>query len=191
MHNIYYIMINIIYGLRDPRNDVYQYIGKSTVGNKRALTHLTKSHSSRVNEWVKQLGDNWLYPQIDIIEEVENLEDLPEREKYWIGHYYNLNPDLLNIDYIPKIVETRTDEDQEIFQLIQNKIFDIPQILRKERIYRKLTQAEMAKHMGVNRGTVSLIENGHNVGFSLVQKYFLTLKGFDILTKVDSQRVRK
>ena len=61
-------MINIVYGLRDPRNDVYQYIGKSTVGEKRPLQHLTKSHSDTVNEWVKLLEDQWLYPQIDVIE---------------------------------------------------------------------------------------------------------------------------
>jgi hypothetical protein len=43
-------MKNIIYGLKDPRNDVYCYIGKSTVGEKRALSHLTKSHSKKVQE---------------------------------------------------------------------------------------------------------------------------------------------
>lgn len=47
---------NIIYGLRDPRNDVYQYIGKSTIGESRPLQHLTKSHSSNVNNWVKELA---------------------------------------------------------------------------------------------------------------------------------------
>ena len=60
-------MKNIIYGLRDPRNDVYQYIGKSTVGSKRALQHLIKSHSEKVNEWVANLNENWLYPLVDII----------------------------------------------------------------------------------------------------------------------------
>ena len=53
MYEISFNMENIIYGLRDPRNDVYQYIGKSTVGSKRALEHLTLSHSDKVNEWVK------------------------------------------------------------------------------------------------------------------------------------------
>ena len=47
---------NIIYGLRDPRNDVYQYIGKSTVGKNRPLQHLCKSHSDFVNKWVEELA---------------------------------------------------------------------------------------------------------------------------------------
>ena len=36
---------NLIYGLRDPRNDVYKYIGKTTIGVKRPLKHLIKSHN--------------------------------------------------------------------------------------------------------------------------------------------------
>ena len=78
--------MNIIYGLKDPRNDVYQYIGKSTVGNKRALQHLKKSHSSKVNEWVALLESKWLYPIVDILEEVEDVDELNEREKHWINY---------------------------------------------------------------------------------------------------------
>ena len=59
MYKIFNIMINIIYGLRDPRNDVYQYIGKSSVGAKRAIQHLTKSHSESVNCWVDMLANDW------------------------------------------------------------------------------------------------------------------------------------
>jgi DNA-binding XRE family transcriptional regulator len=184
-------MKNIVYGLKDPRNDVYYYIGKSTVGVDRPLMHLTESHSEKVREWIALLQKNWLYPQIDIIEEVENLEDLANREKYWINYYYDLNPNLLNIDLIPhNILDIRNEKDEEIFNMFQQKIFNIPEILRNERIYRKLTQNEMAKHMGVNRSTVSLIENGGNVTLKNVQKYFLTLKGFDIISKQKNQRVR-
>ena len=63
-------MNNIVYGLKDPRNDVYMYIGKSTVGDSRALQHLTKSHSEKINEWVKELEDKWLYPIVEIISEM-------------------------------------------------------------------------------------------------------------------------
>ena len=110
-------MKNIIYGLRDPRNDVYQYIGKSTVGEQRPLQHLTQSHSAQVNEWVKMLADNWLYPKIDIIEEVENLNDLAIREKYWIAYYHDINPNLLNVQSLPnELVETRSDQDGRDFE---------------------------------------------------------------------------
>src|SRR5271157_5151379 len=131
MYNKCYIMINIIYGLRDPRNDVYQYIGKSTVGTKRALQHLTESHSERVNEWINKLKENWQYPLIDVIEEVENVDDLPEREKYWINHYYNLNPNLLNIQLVEiPLLNIRSEEDETKFNFLSHIIQDIPKILK-------------------------------------------------------------
>jgi hypothetical protein len=184
--------MNIIYGLRDPRNDVYQYIGKSTVGNKRALQHLTNSHSIKVNEWVALLESKWVYPIIDIIEEVKDIDDLSEKEKYWINYYKDINPDLLNIQLIDKKpINVKKEEDEAEYQFILRILFKIPDILKKERKYRKLTQDEMAKEMNVSRSTLSLCERSANVTFKTIQKYFLTLKGIDVLTKSsDAQRVR-
>jgi hypothetical protein len=85
------IIKNIVYGLRDPRNDVYYYIGKSSVGMS-PMTHLVESHSEKVNAWVTELKEKGYFPLIDIIEEVEDLDDLSEREKYWIAYYYEINP---------------------------------------------------------------------------------------------------
>lgn len=184
-------MINIIYGLRDPRNDLYYYIGKSTIGINRPLEYLTKSHSNNVNEWVKMLEEQWLYPQIDIIEEVEILDNLSEREKYWINYYYDLNPELLNKLLITKqIIETRTSDDEEKFEFLSREIYNIQKILRSERIYRKLTQEKLAKLIGINRSTIVSIENGCG-SLRNIQKYILTLKGFDIKTKINSERVRQ
>jgi len=185
-------MKNIIYGLKDPRNDVYQYIGKSTVGNIRALSHLTESHSERVKEWINSLNDSWLYPIVEVIEEVEDINELPEREKHYIDYYYNINPNLLNIHLIDKnINNTRTEEDEKDFNDLNSLLFKLPKILKNERVYRKLTQQEMAEKIGVNRGTVSMCENGGNVSIDTIKKYLLTLKGIDLLTKQQSQRVRK
>ena len=183
--------MNIIYGLKDPRNDVYQYIGKSTVGNKRALQHLKKSHSSKVNEWVALLESKFVYPIVDIIEKVEDIDNLSEREKHWINYYKDINPDLLNIQLIEKKpVNRKKDKDEGEYQFMLKILFKIPDILKKERKYRKLTQDEMAKEMNVSRSTLSLCENSANVTFKTIQKYFLTLKGIDILTKnSDAQRV--
>ena len=184
---------NIIYGLRDPRNDVYQYIGKSTVGVKRPISHLTKSHSPKVKEWVQTLSDNWLYPIIDVIEEVENLEDLEDREKYWINYYHYINPELLNIMLIEKpIVEGRSEEDELDFNFLVRIIYRIPDILKRERVFRNLTQQEMAELIGVGRSSISKIETSDStVNFKLVQDYITNLKGLDILNKVKKERVRK
>jgi transcriptional regulator with XRE-family HTH domain len=184
--------MNIIYGLRDPRNDVYQYIGKSTVGKERALKHLTKSHSDRVNQWVSMLKNNWLYPSVDIIEEVENVDDLSDREDYWISYYKEINPYLLNIQ-LPdkKINNVRSDEDEAEYEFMLKVLFKIPEILKRERVYRRITQEEMAKNMKVSRSTLSLCERNANVTFEVIQKYFVSLKGIDILTKSNNSiRVR-
>lgn len=184
--------MNIIYGLRDPRNDVYQYIGKSTVGNRRALQHLTKSHSDKVNEWVGFLESNWLYPLVDIIEEVEDINDLSKREEYWINYYYDINPELLNVMLIDKSINyIRTDEDEKEFDFLLSILSKLPSILKKERLYRKLSQDELAKVMNASRSTVSLCENSKDVKFSTIQKYLLTLKGLDILTKSSGKAVSK
>ena len=183
-------MVNIVYGLRDPRNDVYQYIGKSTVGVKRPLLHLKKSHSKNVNEWVDLLEKNWLYPIVDIIEEVDDIENLNDRETYWINYYYDLNPDLLNIQKIEDSFQNIRDEEEEkTFNYLCNVIHDIPKMLKKERLYRNLTQNELAKEMGVARSTISLCENGGNVGLNIVRDYLRTLKGIDIISKSITQRV--
>jgi DNA-binding XRE family transcriptional regulator len=184
-------MKNIIYGLRDPRNDVYQYIGKSTVGEKRPLQHLTNSHSTHVNEWVKMLEENWLYPKIDIIEEVEDLDDLAIREKYWIGYYHDINPNLLNVMLLPdELVETRSDQDGKDFEELSRIVSNIPHIVKKERQYRRITQADMAKRMGVSRSTLVQLELGHGVGLHVLIKCMLALKEAEIKTKVSGQRVR-
>lgn len=185
-------MINIVYGLRDPRNDVYQYIGKSTVGLRRPLTHLTKSHSDRVNEWVSKLAEDWKYPIVDIIEEVDNIDDLAEREKYWIDYYFGLNPDLLNIQLIDKNkFGLLSEEDEENFNYLSKIIFDIPNLLKKERLCRNISQQEMADKLNISRSTLSLLENGHSVGFSLIQNYIMALRGIDIVRKSLHQRSRR
>jgi DNA-binding XRE family transcriptional regulator len=182
-------MINIIYGLRDPRNDLYCYIGKSSVGNKRALSHLTKSHSSKVNEWIKELNNNWLYPLIDIIEEVDSLDDLMEREKYWIRYYYNLNPNLLNICLIPKNINNiRTKEDDEKFDYLCRIIIDIPNILKKERLARKMTQDKVAKLIGINRSTIVTIENNGCSHLRSIIQYITALKKNDIKTNILTEK---
>lgn len=180
---------NIIYGLRDPRSDVYQYIGKSRVGNKRALSHLTNSHSPSVNKWVKDLSEQWLYPHVDIIEEVDDIDNLPKRESYWISYYYNINEDILNIQ-IPSI-NNRNVEDEENFNFLKHTVFFVGDILKKERICRNITQSELSKEMGVSRSTLSLMERGENVNINVIKKCILALVGKDILSRSNNERASK
>jgi len=175
---------NLIYGLRDPRNDVYYYIGKSTVGYGRPLTHLTKSHSETVNQWVKQLEQLGLVPHIDVIEKDILLEELVEKEKYWIDYYYELNPELFNVQLLPdSINRIRTQDDDDKFNSLAKVILDLGNILKTERMSRQLTQDKLAEKAGVSRSTISLCEVGNNVTVESVKKYLTALKGVDIITR--------
>ena len=180
---------NLIYGLRDPRNDVYYYIGKTTVGYERPLTHLTKSHNETVNQWVTQLEQLGLIPHIDVIEKDILLEELIEKEKYWIGYYYELNPKLLNVQLLPdSINKIRTQDDDNKFNSLVKIIFDIGNILKTERVSRNITQEELAKKACISRSTVSLCENNNNINLDVIKKCIIILKGIDILNKNLSQK---
>jgi len=196
MNDISYICImkeNLIYGLRDPRNDIYYYIGKTTVGNKRPLTHLTKSHNLDVNNWVNELAILGLTPIIDIIEKNIELEFLAEREKYWIDYYYEINPELFNIQLLPDIIiKSRTEEDDAKFNSLINLVLDVGNILKTERVSRRITQDELSEKASLSRSTISLCENGNNATIEVIKKYLAALKGIDILTKnLDCIRVGK
>lgn len=91
-------MANLIYGLRDPRNDVYKYIGKTTIGNGRPLQHLTHSHNSFVNEWINELSKLGQSPYVDIIEKDIPLEKLADKERYYITYYSDLYGELFNLN---------------------------------------------------------------------------------------------
>lgn len=184
---------NLIYGLRDPRNDVYYYIGKTTVGYERPFQHLIKSHNENVNEWVNQLGQLGLIPFIDVIEKDILLEDLAKRETYWIEYHYEINPELFNVISLHNCInKIRTQDDDDKFNSLVKTILDLGNILKTERISRKLTQDELAKKAGLSRSTVSLCEGGNNVTVEAVKKYLAALKGVDILTRnLNCIRVKK
>lgn len=88
----------MVYGLKDPRNDVYRYIGKTTVGASRPLKHLVKSHNNLVNEWVDELKTIGMHPIIDVIEKDISLDCLSEKERYYIGYYSSIYPLFNNPD---------------------------------------------------------------------------------------------
>jgi DNA-binding XRE family transcriptional regulator len=184
---------NLIYGLKDPRNDVYYYIGKTTIGKERPLNHLIRSHNKNISDWVNKLECLGLVPIIDIIEKDLSLDFLAEREKFWIEYYYQLNKDLFNVQLLSKnINKIRTQEDDDKFNYLVNLIFDIGNTLRNERICRRITQHELAKKANLSRSTISLCESGGNITVDAIKKYLAALKELNILTKnLDSIRVGK
>jgi group I intron endonuclease len=76
----------IIYSLKCPFTNEVHYIGKSEQGMLRPLSHISNSHSDKINEWVGELKQLGYVPNVEICEYVPLEENITEREKYWIKH---------------------------------------------------------------------------------------------------------
>lgn len=168
-------MKNIVYGLADSRNDLIYYVGKSSVGSKRALQHLSNSHSKEVNEWIKEVEDNWGKIKVIVIEEVVDLDFLAEREKHWIGIYSDINENLLNKNSYPKLINSYSEEDDRMFSSLKNSIVFSGDIIKKRRLSLNITQSELAKESKVNRWTISQVENNSNISLTSLKKIILGL----------------
>ena len=87
----------LIYRLSCPFTNQVHYVGKSIEGMIRPLSHLSKSHSDKINEWVGELKQLGHAPTVEVCEYVPMEVDIDERERYWITKYLNKGNVLLNI----------------------------------------------------------------------------------------------
>jgi group I intron endonuclease len=87
-----------IYTLSDPRTHRVRYVGKSTDPRERWRQHWSRARACRNHRecWLKGLRDAGLKPVVSVIETCSEI-DWKARECYWIAHYRQLFPDLLNI----------------------------------------------------------------------------------------------
>lgn len=149
----------LIYSLSCPFTKEVHYVGKSNSGMVRALSHLKKSHSDKVNEWIAELKIFNKFPSIDILELVPEFIDLDQRERYWIQHMINTGNTLLNSNLIQPItinanLEYFTDSDG----------FDFRKISEFVKTHRKrvnLTQEEFTQKAGIGLRFLRKIEQGN------------------------------
>lgn len=152
---------NLIYGLRDPRNDVYRYIGKTTIGIGRPLSHLVKSHNVFVNDWVNELSLVGLHPHVDVIERGIELEGLSTRESYWIAYYSDLHGELFNGGaYVyESIVEPSILSYDDIAKTYKS-LLNVGEIYKKLKTQYAFSDESISSLLNVSRGTVYLIRKG-------------------------------
>ena len=86
-----------IYSLKNPITNEIRYIGKTGDLHRRLQNHIShsKTHNTRICNWIKSLITNNLLPIIDIIE-ICNDSNWEEREIYWIQYYKDLGFNLVN-----------------------------------------------------------------------------------------------
>lgn len=79
------MMAIFIYCLRDPRDQTIRYIGKSTRPERRLKAHLKdKMINVQKEEWIGELQELGLRPELAILQEVTEGHDWREAEKDWI-----------------------------------------------------------------------------------------------------------
>lgn len=78
---------HVVYGLVDPRDGEYRYVGLSTRGLARPRSHLGRvndnDHTYRAN-WLRTLNANNLKPIIVVLQECVDEDELAYAEDYWI-----------------------------------------------------------------------------------------------------------
>jgi DNA-binding XRE family transcriptional regulator len=151
----------IIYGLFCPFLDKVHYVGKSTTYMIRPLSHMTKSHSDKINEWVYNLKILGYKPIIKILENCTE-KNLDDREKFWIDKYNQEGAYLLNKTYnnVLNIINQPPYQDNKII------IKKLGSEIKKIRISKGIQQTKLSKVINISRNTLILIENG-NGGISL------------------------
>lgn len=171
---------NLIYGLRDPRNDVYRYVGKTTIGYGRPLQHLIRSHNELVNAWVSELSHIGMVPFVDVLEENIDLADLSTRELYYISKYSDVGIPLFNggesrVKAIAGGV-VDIDESKSIFISLINSA----SIVAAVKLKMCLSDVALGNIIDVGRTTLSRLKNGQMSTRmdSVIKLHILNIYGF-------------
>lgn len=144
----------IIYGLYCPITDELHYIGKSTKLLIRPLQHLTKSHSDKINEWVKSLKFLNYKPIIKILEKC-NENNIDDREEWWIRKSIEDGCFLLNVQH------NRPNDIIEKYHTNNGDIMEIAMLIKKEIEKTGITREKLAIMSNISRPTLHDIENGN------------------------------
>jgi hypothetical protein len=93
----------VIYGIRDPRDKEFRYIGMtSSALEERAKKHMylakRKPTSRPVYSWLKELVEDGVTPEFVVIDDDVLFTEAEKREAHWIRHYESKGAKLFNID---------------------------------------------------------------------------------------------
>lgn len=153
---------NIIYVLNCPITKKPVYVGKSTQGVERPFKHIEeKSHSEKVNRWVKYLKEKGKEPQIYLVENEVDNKLLEAKETFWINYYLSKGIQLLNQAGVdPTILLNHNTEDTN------DPLYEIRMFIVNKRKKLKLTQSELSKKSGVGLRFIREIETGSKSNFN-------------------------
>ncbi len=135
-------MKNIVYALESPHDGLTYYVGMSEVGLKRPYSHLRSSHSPELKQWIASLGRE---PVVKILE--REIDDLKDRETYWINEFKKRNAPLINKSILtPKQLKYAD--------------YKVGSFIKEKRKMLKITQKEFAERSGLGLRFVREVEQG-------------------------------
>lgn len=158
-------MPKIIYALKCPFTKEVHYVGKSTSGIVRPLSHIRKSHSDKINEWVESLKGVGGRPEIDVLEYVSDKTNIDEREIHYIKKYLSKGNVLLNSVLYDAVLVTEKFE-KHLSKNNELNIDVISQFIKTRRKQVGLTQEQFAERSGVALTVLRKIEQG-NININL------------------------
>jgi y4mF family transcriptional regulator len=145
----------VIYVLKCPFTKEVHYVGKSKNGMTRPISHLKKSHSIKIQEWVNELSVLGYKPEIEIVLYLSEIEDLDSAERMIIQRYLAKGCILLNSSLVkPLTILPNLDE------LDYKGVGNISTFLKQKRKNINLTQEELANKSGVALTVVRKLEQG-------------------------------
>lgn len=149
----------LIYALCCPFTDDIHYIGKTTEGMLRPLSHLKESHSDKINEWVSNLKIIGHSPNVRILEYVPKEIDLDSREIYWIQSNLKKGSLLLNSTLVSPLTITTNLDDllgvEDGFNMLK-----IGKFIKEKRKAVNMNQPRFASASGVALTVLRKIEQG-------------------------------
>jgi hypothetical protein len=152
---------NIIYVLNCPITKKPVYVGKSINGVERPFLHIDeKSHSEKVNRWVKSVKQRNKEPQVYIVEHDVDEKFLDAKETFWINYYLSKGVQLLNQKGIDPALLLEVKMDVE-----EDPLYEIRMFIINKRKKMKLTQVELSEKAGVGLKVVRDIEQGRKSNF--------------------------
>lgn len=160
---------NLIYGILDPRTNVCVYVGQTTEGIKRPITHLVNSHNYMLRRFVSELLKDNLVPHIHIFESNLSINQLDEKESYWVKSMSDKNPNLFNI-MLNRKEDFFNDFDRDHILFLRYLISDVTNIVKSIRIKYGLSQQDVADLCGVNRSTIVISETKNMITLGLLRK---------------------
>ena len=103
----------VVYGLEDPRDHLYHYVGITNDVYRRFNEHVTGSSGNiEKNGWIFECRQAKIMIVMREIERLDSAEDAAQREKFWIAHYRDLGHPLHNSAVTRRSLSEKPDAEQ-------------------------------------------------------------------------------